>query len=498
MKILTAAQLRSLDARSGDTLALMETAGARVVEAIEERFENLPDLKVVILCGKGNNGGDGFVVARHLMDRGCVPRVALLAQPEEITGDAAVNLRNLRPHIIKVDADWNTFTRNNPAGLVVDALLGTGLARPVEGLYRHVIESLPERFPDATVVSVDIPSGLAADSPEVLGPAVRADVTVTFSALKHCLVFPPAHKWAGEIVVADIGNPEQLLESPEHTLNLITPDQFLRAHHRRAEDTHKGDYGKVLIVGGSKGKSGAAAMAGQAALRAGAGLVTVATPAECIPMVAASMPELMTEPLHWPIDDSIFDGKTVMAIGPGLGLDPRTQAAVRNAVRGSLFPVVIDADGLNAFVGHTAELKPDGIDIVITPHPGEMARLTGRTVEQVNSSRIQIASSFAVKHSIYVVLKGFRTVVATPDGAAYINATGNPGMASGGMGDILTGLMAGIIAQSRLGTFTERVLLAVHLHGLSGDLAAEEIGEEPLIATDLLYYLGAAWEQIRS
>jgi ADP-dependent NAD(P)H-hydrate dehydratase / NAD(P)H-hydrate epimerase len=498
MKILTAAQLRSLDSRSGDTLALMETAGARVVEAIEARFENLTDLKVVILCGKGNNGGDGFVVARHLMDRGCVPRVALLARPEEVTGDAAVNLRNLRPHVIKSDAEWNAFTRSNPAGLLVDALLGTGLARPVEGLYRHVIESIPERFPDATVLSIDIPSGLAADYPEVLGPAVRADITVTFSALKHCLVFPPAHKRAGEIVVADIGNPRQLLESPEHNLNLITPELFSRAHHRREEDTHKGDYGKVLIIGGSLGKSGAAAMAGQAALRAGAGLVTVATPAECLPIVAASMPELMTEPLRWPIDESISEGKTVLAIGPGLGLDAHTQASVRNTVQGTLFPVVIDADGLNAFVGHADELDPDVSDIVITPHPGEMARLIGRNIEYVNSNRIQVATSFAVKHSLYVVLKGFRTVVATPDGVAYINATGNPGMASAGMGDILTGLTAGIIAQNRLGTFTERVLLAVHLHGLAGDLAAEEIGEEPLVATDLLYYLGAAWEQIRA
>jgi ADP-dependent NAD(P)H-hydrate dehydratase / NAD(P)H-hydrate epimerase len=498
MKILSAAQLRILDSRSGDTLALMETAGARVIEAIEQRFENLPDLKVVILCGKGNNGGDGFVIARMLMDRGCVARVALLARPEEITGDAAVNLRNLRPSIIQTDAEWNAFTRNNSADLVVDALLGTGLARPVEGLHRHVIESLRDRFPEATVLSVDIPSGLAADSAEVPGPAIRADITVTFSALKHCLVFPPAHKWAGEIVVADIGNPPQLLESPEHNLNLITPDLFPKALHRREEDTHKGDYGKVLIIAGSLGKSGAAAMTGQAALRAGAGLVTVATPAECLPIVAASMPELMTERLKWPVDDAMFDGKTVMAIGPGLGVDPYTQSSVRQTVSDTLFPIVLDADGLNAFAGYTEELEAERSEIVITPHPGEMARLIGRDIEYVNSHRIQVATSFAVKHSLYVVLKGFRTIVATPDGVAYINATGNPGMATAGMGDILSGLMAGIIAQNSLGTFTERVLLAVHLHGLAGDLAAEEVGEEPLVATDLLYYLGAAWEQIRA
>jgi NAD(P)H-hydrate epimerase len=210
------------------------------------------------------------------------------------------------------------------------------------------------------------------------------------------------------------------------------------------------------------------------------------------------MPELMTEPLELPLDEAVLDGKTVLAIGPGLGLDSQTQMAVRETVRAALVPVVVDADGLNAFVGHVDELDPDAGDIVITPHPGEMARLLGRNIEYVNANRIQVAASFAVTHSIYVVLKGFRTVVATPDGIAYINATGNPGMATGGMGDILTGMMAGILGQNRLGTLTERVLLAVYLHGVAGDLAAEEIGEESLVATDLLKFLGAAWEQIRA
>ena len=497
MKILTAQQLRTLDSRSGDTLALMENAGARVVAAIEERFDDLQDLAVFILCGKGNNGGDGFVVARLLADRGCSPRVALFARPQDVAGDAAVNLRKISPVVIQSDEEWDDFASQGNPGLVVDALLGTGVTRPVEGLYRHVVESLPERFPDATVLSIDIPSGLAADSGELIGPAIRADVTVTFSALKHCLVFPPAHKWAGDIVVADIGNPPQLLDSPEHNLNLIGSGTFTHATHRREEDTHKGNYGRVLIVGGSLGKSGAPAMSGQAALRSGAGLVTVATPANCLPTVAASMPELMTEPLEWPLT-SVLEGKTVLAIGPGLGTDSHTQAAVRKAVHDALIPVVIDADGLNAFVGHLDDFDSDGGDIVITPHPGEMARMLDRNIEFVNTNRIQVATSFAVKHSVYVVLKGFRTVVATPEGVVYINTTGNPGMASAGMGDILTGLMAGMLAQTRLGTFTERVLLAVYLHGLAGDLAAEEIGEEPLIATDLLYYLGAAWEKIRA
>ena len=496
MKILTAQQLRTLDSRSGDTLALMEAAGACVVAAIEERFENLETLKVTVLCGKGNNGGDGFVVARLLADLGVSPRIALLARPQDVTGDAAVNLKKVDPVIIQSEADWDAFALADAPDLIIDGILGTGVTRPVEGLYRTVIGSLPDRFPEAAILSIDIPSGLAADTGELIGPAVHADITVTFSALKHCLVFPPAHKCAGDIVVGDIGNPPELLDSREHNLSLITSEDFPNARHRREEDSHKGDYGKVLIVGGSLGKSGAAAMAGQAALRSGAGLVTVATPASCLPIVAASMPELMTEPLEWPIT-RLLEGKTVLAIGPGLGLDPATQAAVRQAVRDAQIPIVIDADGLNAFVGHTDDLDSDGADIVITPHPGEMARLLGRNIEFVNSSRIQVATEFAVKHSLYVVLKGFRTVVATPESVVYVNATGNPGMASGGMGDILTGMTAGILAQKRLGPITERILLAVHLHGLAGDLAAEEIGEEPLVATDLLYYFGAAWAQIR-
>jgi hydroxyethylthiazole kinase-like uncharacterized protein yjeF len=467
MKILTAQQLRDLDAASGDTRALMEAAGARVLDAIEDRFDNLPSLHVLILCGKGNNGGDGLVVARLLQERGCAPAV------------------------VQNEKDWDAMVEDTSPDLIVDALLGTGLSRPVSGFYRTVIESLPERFPDALVLSVDIPSGLNADTGAIPGPAVRADVTVTFSALKHCLVFPPANKLAGDIIVADIGNP-----ASEHNLSLITPDDFPNARHRRDEDTHKGDFGRVLIVGGSLGKSGAAAMAGQAALRAGAGLVTVATPAACLPIVAASMPELMTEPLEWPIT-KLLEGKTVVAIGPGLGTEPATQAAIRAAVREARVPVVIDADGLNAFIGHTDELQSAGYDIVITPHPGEMARLIERSVEHVNAHRIEVARDFAREHTVYVVLKGSRTIVATPDGSAYVNNTGNPGMASGGMGDILTGMMAGILAQRRIPSVTEQVLLAVHLHGIAGDLAAEEIGEEPLVATDLLYYLGAAWEQIR-
>lgn len=511
MKILTANQLRTVDRLSGDTLTLMENAGRRVVEAITERFENLRELSVCVLCGKGNNGGDGFVVARLLALRGCQPRVLLFAPEQEISGDAAVNLSRLKlsghaPTVVTSEADWSRFEVDPGTALVVDALLGTGITRPVDGLYRAVIESLPGRFPEATVVAVDIPSGLSADSGELIGPAVQADFTVTFTAHKPCLVFAPARNQCGDILVVDIGNPSELVRSPEHTLNLIATDDFPAALAPRKQDTHKGDYGKVLVIGGSLGKTGAASMAGQAALRSGAGLVTVATPRGCLPLVAASMPELMTEPLEETPAGSIanvpigqvIEGKTVLAIGPGLGRHPETQAFTRSVVAQAAVPMVIDADGLNAFEGHTRELRGDPRrPIVITPHPGEMSRLIDRETAFVNANRISVARDFAIQQALHVVLKGSRTVVAMPDGRIFISGTGNPGMATGGMGDILTGMLAGILAQENLGKFEERVVFAVYLHGLAGDLAAGEIGEEPLVATDLLYYIGAAWDRVR-
>jgi len=511
MKILTANQLRTIDRLSGDTLTLMENAGTRVVDTIAERFENLENLQIYVLCGKGNNGGDGFVVARLLVERGYTPHVLLFANESDIAGDAATNLARFKtlgetPIVIVNEAQWNEFPGEEEPALVIDALLGTGITRPVDGLYGAVIDSIPDLFPEATILSVDLPSGLVADSGEVLGTAVQADITVTFTALKRCLVFPPAHKYAGDVIVAEIGNPEELIHSTDHDLNLITSDDFPEALHRRQEDTHKGDYGKVLIAGGSRGKSGAAAMAGQAALRSGAGLVTVATPSSCLALVAAFMPELMTEPLEETAAGTIanasitqlLEGKTVLGLGPGLGTHPETQAMARIAVHEASIPVVLDADGLNAFVGFVDELRGTSKrPVVITPHPGEMARLIQREIAHVNADRIEVARRLAVAQELHVVLKGFRTVVAFPNGQVFINSTGNPGMATGGVGDILTGMLAGILAQEGLGTFAARLLFAVHLHGLAGDLAAEEIGEESLVATDLLYYIGAAWEQVR-
>src|SRR5262245_46769306 len=496
MKILTPEQIREVDRLTTEkygipSLILMENAGMRVVEVLEDRYENLEELTVGILCGRGNNGGDGFVVARQLIQKGCFPFVFLLASEEDVKGDAKTNLNILKalgypPTVVLNDHDWNEEKLELlDADIIVDALLGTGARKPVEGLYKAVIESLAEDFPRAEIVSVDVPS-----------PGVQADVTITFSALKPSLVFYPDCEDAGDVIVSDIGNPPDLLANENYKLELIEPHEV----PSRVLDSNKGTFGRALVIGGSRGNSGAASMAGQAAVRAGAGLVTVATPQSVLPIVAVSMPELMTEALaetgegtiaNQPIA-ALLRGKTVVAIGPGLTTYPETSAFVRRVGAECRAQMVIDADGLNALVGFVGDLG----GAVLTPHPGEMARLIDKDVRYVTSNRVEVASDFAKRRNAYVVLKGYRTVVAAPDGSVYINPTGNPGMSTGGTGDILTGIIAGILAQEHLGSFIERLCLAVYLHGLAGDLAADEIGEESLVATDLLRFLPKAWDTV--
>ena len=496
MKILTPEQLREVDRLCTEkygipNLILMENAGMRVAEVLEERFENLDELTIAILCGKGNNGGDGFVVARQLIQKGCFPFVFLLAAEDEVQGDAKTNLNILKalgypPTVVVTEHDWSEEKLELlDADVIVDALLGTGARKPVEGLYRAVIESLAEDFPRTEIVAVDVPS-----------PGVQADVCVTFSALKPSLVLYPECEDAGDVILAEIGNPPELIESENHKLHLIDPHEL----PARIPDGNKGGYGKVLVIGGSRGKTGAAAMAGQAALRAGAGLVTVATAASVLPIIAMSMPELMTEPLAETSEGTIANqsilrlakDKTVVAIGPGLTTNPETSAFVRRVGAECRAQMVIDADGLNALAGFEGDLG----GAVLTPHPGEMARLIETTIERVNANRVETAAEFAKGRNAYLVLKGYRTVVAAPDGSVYINPTGNPGMATGGTGDILTGMIAGILAQEHLGSFIERLCLAVYLHGLAGDLAAEEIGEESLVATDILRFLPQSWQNL--
>ena len=350
-------------------------------------------------------------------------------------------------------------------------------------------------------MAIDLPSGLSADTPDVQGPAVHATLTVTLGAPKLPLVLPPAEALAGSLVIADIGIPRTVVDQVDGPwVEILTRESMRPLVEPRAHDSHKGDYGRILIVAGSRGKTGAAYLAAMAALRSGAGLVTVATPASCVPIIASLGAEFMTEPLDETADGAMafealervldFDAD-VIAVGPGLGRAPSTAAFVHGLVERAGVPLVVDADALNAFAGEADRLVGrDGVDLIITPHPGEMARLVGLPVDEVQTHRLDVARDFATGHRVHVVLKGHRTIVATPEGRAFINLTGNPGMATAGSGDVLTGMIAGWSGQ--LLDAETACKLAVYLHGLAGDLAEADEGEVALVAGDLVDRLGDA------
>ena len=489
MKVLTAAQMRKVDRRTSEMgipgIVLMENAGHRVVEFLAERFAPLSAQRIVVLCGKGNNGGDGLVVARQLYTRfhPQALHVVLLAAPEEMKGDAAANYRMLAACGFPVWSEIPAEARL--ATLVVDALLGTGITGPAAGIMLEGIREINDGFPLARVVAVDIPSGMPSESGEPVGECARADYTVTFTAPKPAQVLPPNCDGVGELVVGPIGSPPELYE--DVWLSLLEPEMFEELLDPRPPGGHKGTFGHVLVVAGSREKSGAAAMAGLGALRAGAGLVTVASAASAIPVIAAHAPELMTAP----IDDldHLIEGKTVIAMGPGLGRGPDIEALVARTVAEFAHPIVLDADAL---VGHASGLP--GRVRVLTPHPGEMARLTGKTTAEIQNDRVGAARAFAMDRHVTLVLKGQRTVIAFPDGRVWINPTGTPAMGTGGSGDVLTGMIAGFLAQFP-GEPDQAVAAAVYLHGLAGEIGARALGEKCLIATDILRYLPDAMEE---
>jgi NAD(P)H-hydrate epimerase len=500
MKILTAAAMREVDRRTVEAgipgIVLMENAGHRVVEFLAERFAPLGEQRVVVLCGKGNNGGDGLVIARQLHARFAPAslHVVLLAEPGELKGDAAANLAMLLAAGGRVEREIPTGAR--AATLLVDALLGTGVSGAAAGRMLQGIREINQGFPLARVVAVDLPSGMPSDSGEPAGEFARADYTVTFTAPKVAHAMPPNCDHVGELIVGAIGSPPGLYA--DAWLSLVEPAMFSELLAPRARAGHKGTYGHVLVVAGSRGKTGAAAMAGLAALRVGAGLVTVASAESAIAEIASHAPELMTEPLPETESGSIAlnanlealaQGKSVIAMGPGLGRAPQIAAMVNALAESFEGPMVLDADALVGQVGgQTARIR------ILTPHPGEMARLTGKTTADVQADRIGAARTYATEHGVTLVLKGQRTVIAFPDGRVWINPTGTPAMGKGGSGDILTGLIAGMVAQ-----FPQRadqaVAAAVYLHGLAGQLGAEALGEKCLLATDLLQYLPDAMEE---
>jgi ADP-dependent NAD(P)H-hydrate dehydratase / NAD(P)H-hydrate epimerase len=510
MRILNTEQMREADRQTIEevgipSLVLMENAGRQVVAAMEAAFPDLLERRIAVLCGKGNNGGDGFVVARSLSQRGVDVSVFVVGTVSEIRGDARTNLEilgRLGVTVVEIadEGQWELhFSEISDHELVVDALFGTGLRSPLSGLYETAVADL--NASDLPVVSIDLPSGLSADSSDLIGECVDATLTVTLAAPKLPLILPPAEVRAGEVVIADIGIPPGIIEALEGSrLELLTREQIRPLLSPRPVDVHKGDFGRVLIVGGSRGKSGAAVLAALGALRAGAGLVTVATPQSVAPVVAAHAPEYMTEWLE-ETSEGLLDARAadrvlalqadVMALGPGLGQGASVRAFVRHVFDGGETPLVLDADALNAFAGDAAALRGrEGRDVIITPHPGEMARLVGCSVEDVQANRVGIARDFAEAHRVYVVLKGYRTLIATPDGGVFVNPTGSPGMATGGTGDVLAGMLAAWLAQ--LLDAEAACRLAVYVHGAAGELADADHGEVSMTATDLVHHISDA------
>ena len=484
MKVLTAAEMRDVDRRTMELgisgPILMENAGHRVVEFLAERLGRLESHRIVVLCGKGNNGGDGLVIARQLFTR--FRPVSL----DVVTTDPQDDSEPLR--MLKACGFTGIAGELRPelrvASLVIDAVLGTGVTGAPRGRALEFIQAINTAFPLAKVVAVDIPSGMPTDGEPPSGEVARADYCVTFTAPKISHVAPPNSNRIGEWVVGAIGSPASLLEPAP--LHVTEPADFAQLLAPRDRDGNKGRYGHVLVIGGAEGKTGAAEMAGLAALRAGAGLVTVACSDQRL-----RYPELMTTPL--PHDRSALaeaaERKTVLAVGPGLGTSDEVKDLVCRVLEECEQPTVVDADGLNIVAG--AKWETGGRLRVLTPHPGEMSRLTGLGIPEIQANRIGVARDYARSKGCVLVLKGEGTVIAFPDGRAWINPTGSAAMATGGTGDILTGLTAGLLAQFP-DAAGPAVLAAVYLHGLAGEIGAKALGEQPLIATDLLLYLPEA------
>ncbi len=510
MRILNAAQMREADRFTIEdigipSLVLMENAGRQVVAAMEAAYEPRLNGRVAVLCGRGNNGGDGFVVARTLLQRGIDAAVFVVGALADVRGDAKTNMEILgRLGVTVVEiADEQTwelhFSEIAQCTLIVDAIFGTGLTAPLSGMMETLVADV--NASSIPIVSIDLPSGLSADTPHLIGDCIDASMTVTLAAPKLPLVLPPGEAHAGDVVIADIGIPHEVIDGLEgRHLELLTPEQLRDVVEPRAADSHTGDFGRVTIVAGSRGKTGAAYLSGMGALRSGAGLVTVATPSSSLSIVASMAPELMTEPLADSPDGCVAPAAIdrllemehdVIACGPGLGRGPGVGQFVRALLDRATVPLVLDADAITVLADDPGRLVGrEERDVIITPHPGEMARLIGSPVEEVQSNRIDVATDFATTRRVYVVLKGHRTIIATPDGHVYINPTGNAGMATGGTGDVLTGMIAAWLAQ--LLDAEAACRLAVFLHGAAGDLAETDEGQVAMTATDLIARLGDA------
>jgi NAD(P)H-hydrate epimerase len=532
MKVVTAEEMRSIDGKTIKVYGipgavLMERAGFAVASKIEDIFGRK---KVIVVSGSGNNGGDGFVVARNLHNDSWDVKVFLTSKPEELKGDALLQYKaavkfgvDIQPIKELLVCQLPVITRHS---IIVDAILGTGLGKNVTGRLSEIIKFLNNS--NVPIVSVDIPSGISSDNGQIMGEAIRADYTITFGLPKRGHLLYPGAEYSGKLFIEEIGFPKELLESEKVKVSLLTKNAVSTLTPERRRYSHKGNYGHVLIVAGSRGKTGAALMAAKACLRSGAGLVTIGVPDSLSEIFQSRVTEEMTlilpdkgdGTLSANASDMILDflneKADVLAIGPGIGVSADTQKIIKNIIKNSTKPMVIDADGVNSIKGERKVFKKARAPVILTPHPGEMARLLQQSgenppsppftkggqrgitvrVNEIEKDRINTALSFAKETGTCLVLKGVPTIIAGSDGKAFINSTGNPGMATGGTGDVLTGMIAGFLSQGMKPV--QASILGVYTHGLAGDIAASEKGEHPLIATDIIDKIPAAFYSLKS
>jgi hydroxyethylthiazole kinase-like uncharacterized protein yjeF len=504
MKIVNAAQMKKIDHTAINEynipgIILMENAGLSVLEEVLESLRSKENQKVAIVCGRGNNGGDGYVVARHLFNRGVDVEVFIIGSPEKIMGDAGINYNILRKLDVKIsyllkDEDLNRF-RDSLAqcDIIVDSIFGTGLTRDVDELFKKVIHIM--NGAQKGIISIDIPSGVGADDGRIYGAAIKANKTITFQLPKIGNYNYPGAEYTGELKIKDIGIPKEIIDKMDLKVNLITKEKIKSLLSLRKNDTHKGSYGKVCMIAGSLGMSGAAILACKSALRSGAGLLKIAIPQSINYILESVAVEAITVPLaeskKGAIEsDSIkkiielIKSSSVTAIGPGSGQSEAFKEILTTVLKHSAKPIVLDADALNVLAKNMELFDLLSVPAVMSPHVAEMSRLTGKNIEYINNNRIDVALEFAQKRNITVVLKGARTVVAGPRGEIFINQTGNPGMSTAGSGDVLTGVITGLIAQGI--EPTQAAIAGVYIHGYAGDMAAERLGEYGLLAGDVL------------
>ncbi|MCP4118104.1 MAG: NAD(P)H-hydrate dehydratase [Desulfobacteraceae bacterium] len=509
MYLVTAQEMQDMDRETIEEFGipgrvLMENAGRGSVDMLVRLFPYINSKRVCVLAGRGNNGGDGFVVARYLIQMGVKTDIFLLSQRSKVTGDALANLELAEKLVEKYpDAtltevpDLESFDRVKPrivhGELIVDAILGTGLNSDVRGYFKTVIQTVNEL--SCPIFSIDIPSGLNADTGLPWGVAINAFATATFAFAKAGHFLLPGKELTGELEIVDIGIPPFIREQFDPKLTLVESRDVAKLFPLRQLHAHKGNFGHLAVVAGSTGKTGAAALAANAAMTMGAGLVTLGIPASLNPAVEPQVTETMTFPLAETVPGQLSDtameelkqlaeGKTAMALGPGIGTAPATQALVRKIISEIDLPLVIDADGLNAIAEDPGILKTVQSPMVITPHPGEMARLCKSSTREIQADRLGTARRFAKEYNVIVVLKGAGTIIALPNGRAFLSTTGNPGMASAGMGDVLTGMIASLAAQGM--ALEDAAVAGVYIHGLCGDRLARERGGFGFVASEMI------------